>query len=214
LLAEVRHKLTQKVAIGYGSMESNALCRASYADLEVHEDSVGFPVPGVSVKIVLADGQVAPRGEKGVIGIQSDMCINGYLLDDALNAKHFKDGWFYPGDVGTLTDSGMLLYHGRADDMMIMNGINIFPAEIEKIASEFPGVLECAAFPMRSYSHGDIPALAVVSSSELNMDDLKNFCKLSLGIRAPRKIVYLEKIPRNPQGKIIRIKITKKFSSY
>lgn len=212
LLAEIRQKLTQKVSIRYGSTESSVISRATYEDLEVDADSVGIPVPGVSVKIVLADGQVAPNGERGVIGIQSDICIKGYLFDDALNAKHFKDGWFYPGDVGTLTDSGMLLYHGRADDMMIMNGINIFPAEIEKAAMSFPGVLECAAFSMRSKSHGAIPALAVVAADEINLDDLAAYCRQSLGIRAPRKVVQVPAIPRNPQGKVLRIALAENFA--
>jgi acyl-coenzyme A synthetase/AMP-(fatty) acid ligase len=98
----------------------------------------------------------------------------------------------------------VLVFGGRADDMMILNSINIFPAEIEKVAEGFPGVIECAAFPMRSPVHGDIPMLAVVGADGCDLKALMTYCRERLGIRAPRKVIGLPEIPRNPQGKVVR----------
>ncbi len=204
LLERVRRRLGSQVAIPYGTTEARLVSRATGRDLLVDADSVGYPVPGVAVRIVDEAWNPVPAGVRGLIGIRSEACVDRYLLDDELSARHFRLGWFYPGDVGTLTEDGMLLLHGRADEMMIMNSINIFPAEIEAVAATYPGVEDCAAFPIASEMHGAIPALAVTSKVALDAKDVLAFCRRSLGIRSPRKVVQVDGIPRNSQGKILR----------
>lgn len=204
LTKAIHSRITTKVTVSYGATELGTITRASYEDLLINENSVGYPLPGVNIQIVDPDYRPVASGTQGLIGVRSQGCIKGYLFDDELNARHFRDGWFYPGDVGTLTDDGMLIFFGRADDMIILNSINIFPAEIEKIAETYSGVNECAAFQIRSESHGAIPALAVTSPEKLDTDAMLVFCRKSLGIRAPRKIFQVESIPRNRQGKVLR----------
>lgn len=204
LVDGLHHQLSKQVLVAYGTTESGIITRTTYEDLLRNENSVGYPLSGVNIQIVDEKYNALPAGALGLIGIKSDACIKGYLFDEELSIKHFRDGWFYPGDVGNLTDDGMLIHRGRADDVIMLNSINIFPAEIEKVAATYPGVAECVAFPIKSAVHGAIPALAATSSGYLNTDALLAFCKKSLGIRAPRKIYQVDKIPRTPEGKILR----------
>ena len=97
--------------------------------------------------------------------------------------------------------------------MMILSTINIFPAEIETVASAWPGVRECAAFPVRSERFGDIPLLAVVADAGLDRDGLTAHCRRVLGMRAPRKIIEVEALPRGQFGKLARRALTERFAS-
>ena len=128
--------------------------------------------------------------------------LAGVDVDDAAaTAKHFRDGWFVPGDLASFDADGRLYLHGRKDDMMIMNGINIFPAEIERTLEAHPAVEAAAAFPIPSTVHGQIPAAACTAS------ELVGYARTALGVRAPRRIEILAALPRNAQGKIVRREI-------
>jgi acyl-coenzyme A synthetase/AMP-(fatty) acid ligase len=209
LLEGLRSRLSRNLVISYSTTESGPVTWATYEDLKRNEHSVGYCAKGVSIQIVDENYDPVPAGVQGLIGIKSDACAKRYLFDDELNVRHFRDGWFYPGDIGCVTDDGMLIFYGRADDMMIMGSINIFPAEIESIARTCPGIDECAAFPIKSGMYGAIPALAVVSNENLDIDDVLTCCRKVLGIRAPRKIFQVNEIPRNAQGKVLRLELAR-----
>jgi acyl-CoA synthetase (AMP-forming)/AMP-acid ligase II len=103
------------------------------------------------------------------------------------DGRHFRDGWFEPGDLATLDVDGQLVIHGRADDMMIMNGINIYPVEIERILERHPAVETAAAFPLPSGVHGQIPVAAVELRAGMRCagGELVAFARDALGVRAP-----------------------------
>jgi long-chain acyl-CoA synthetase len=190
--------------VEYGATETGNI---AIAGPELHErlpDAVGRPLPGVDLEIVDEAGRIMPPGIDGFIRIRTPGMASRYLDDEALSAKAFRDGWYYGGDRGFLNEDGILIFGGRADDMMILNSINIFPAEIERVAEGFPGVVECAAFPMRSQVHGDIPLLAVVTDQGCDLKGLMSFCREQLGIRAPRRVIGLERLPRSAEGKVVR----------
>ena len=121
-------------------------------------------------------------------------------------SRHFRNGWFYPGDLASLTSAGALCLHGRADDMMTLNSIKIFPAEIERVLEEHPGVKAAAAFAKSSKTHGDIPVAAVElhAAAGIGGDELMACVRERLGVRAPRKIIVVDALPRNSAGKILK----------
>jgi acyl-coenzyme A synthetase/AMP-(fatty) acid ligase len=132
--------------------------------------------------------------------------FNDYVTAQGANAN-FREGWFYPRDLVSLMPGEPLIFHGRADDVMILNGINIFPSAIEDILESHPGVKEAVAYAVKSRVHGEIPVAAVVlnDAAEAGLaSDLLNHCRQALGIRAPRQIVVLDRIPRNAAGKPLR----------
>src|SRR5258707_10825094 len=111
-----------------------------------------------------------------------------YPGQPGLNEFRFRGGWFYPGALASCTAEGVLLFHGRADDMMIFNGNNIYPREVEVALEAHPAVLEAAAFPWRSPVHQDIPVAAVVAKATVDEKELVAFCRRSLGARSPRRV--------------------------
>ncbi len=209
--AEVRRLVLQAVSpvfcLHYGATEIGLVTQAGPDVHASHPDSVGHLFPGIDLRIVDDDGRELPPGERGLVQVRSDFSATAYLDDDEASAKMFRDGWFQPGDVGAIGPGGMLFLSGRSDDMMIMNSINVFPAEIEKVATGYPGVHECAAFGFASSAFGQIPALAVVAAPGLDDAALLAWCRERLGLRAPRKIVRVDALPRNALGKVLRREI-------
>jgi acyl-coenzyme A synthetase/AMP-(fatty) acid ligase len=204
LRAAFQSRQVRSLYVEYGATETGNIAVAPPELHDHYPDGVGQPLPGVQLLIVDEGGRPMAPGVEGLIRIRTPGMTTGYLGDDELTARTFPDGWYQGGDRGVLTEDGVLVFGGRADDMMILNSINIFPAEIEKVAEGFPGVIECAAFPMRSPVHGDIPMLAVVAADGCDLKALMSYCREALGIRAPRKVIGLPEIPRNPQGKVVR----------
>ena len=87
--------------------------------------------------------------------------IEGFLNDPEANAALFREGWFTPRDLGRFTPDGQLIFCGRADDMLIFNGINVYPAEVEHVMSMYPGVRDVACIPMKSPLNQDIPVCVI-----------------------------------------------------
>lgn len=204
LRAAFQSRQVRSLFVEYGATETGNIAVASPDMHDRYPDGVGPPLPGVQLEIVDDGGRPVPPGVEGLIRIRTPGMTTGYLDDEEMTARMFPDGWYQCGDRGALTGDGVLVFGGRVDDMMILNSINIFPAEIEKVAEGFPGVIDCAAFPMRSPVHGDIPMLAVVGAEGCDLKALMSYCRERLGIRAPRKVIGLPEIPRNPQGKVVR----------
>ncbi len=190
----------------YGTTEVNLIATTWPAGDEGVPDAVGRPAPGTLVEIVGDDGATCPPETIGEIRVRSDGMASGYLDDPVATARHFRGGWFYPGDVGAVTRDGVLRYLGRKDDMMILNGINIFPAEIERVLEEHPAVGTAAAFPIPSSIYGDIPVAAVELNGRVPADApmLVAYSRERLGVRAPRKIVVVDALPRNAAGKVVK----------
>ena len=145
-----------------------------------------------------------PPGEIGEIRIRAPGMSTGYLDDERATARHFSDGWFRPGDLGTFTPDGVLIVYGRADDVMILNGIKIAPAEIERVLERHPAVKAVAAFPLPSPVHGELPVAAVelVAGASADERELQTFAREALGLRAPRRVMIVSALPSTVQGKV------------
>jgi acyl-coenzyme A synthetase/AMP-(fatty) acid ligase len=191
--------------VSYGTTETSFV---SIATPSMHDarETVGLPSPGVTVEVVRPDGSAAAPDEVGEIRLRAPGMSTGYVGDAAATQRHFRDGWFVPGDLASIARDGQLVIHGRADDMMIMNGINIFPVEIERILESHPAVEAAAAFPVGSPVHGQIPVAAVElrPGRACAPAELVAYARDLLGVRAPRRVDVLATLPRNPQGKILK----------
>ena len=142
--------------------------------------------------------------------------FGGYLNDPESTRSCLIDGWFFPGDLGKMTPDGQLIHCGRADQMMIFNGINIYPAEIEQCVTRHPAVTDAAAFPLSSPVHQDVPVCAVVllEGSTITEEHLLAYLQQRLGFRSPRRLIRLKAIPRNEQGKVIRHELMARVSAF
>lgn len=204
-------ELCSKLRVSYGTNEAWSVTMAEPHDLLKHPGTVGRPVQGVAIRIVDEHLTALPQGQKGLVAIQSDQIIHAYLGDEQATLKAFREGWFMPGDLGYLTENGQLIYCGRSDNMMIFNGINIFPIEIEQCLLSHPDVSDVLAMPTRHVIHQDVPIalVALKTNSDSTEQQLLNYAAAILGPKQPRHIVLIPAIPRNRLGKPIKEEIIK-----
>lgn len=207
---ELRHAvdkhITPHLHVVYATNEIGFLTMAKPDDWRQFPGSVGRPLLGVEMEIVDRSGQPVATGQPGQLRFKKPEMMTEYMDAPELSRRSFKDGWFYPHDIGSLGEEGILRFHGRADDMMIFNGINVYPLDIELKMRELAGIQDVAAFPLRHPAHQDVPVCAVVleNGSALDAAQIMEWGRSVLGTVAPKHVFILEKIPRDDQGKLLR----------
>lgn len=171
------------------------------------DGSVGRPLEGVEIGILDAGTlSPVPPGSPGLVAARLRGVPTEVAYRDAVGREvpGMRDGWFIPGDMGRWSAGGELILLGRADDMMIFNGINIFPGEIEAALRTHPAVEEVVAFGIRSSLHHDVPCAAVKLRSEVASSELIDHCNRRIGASRPRRIFRIDEFPRNLMGKVLR----------
>jgi len=206
LRQRIRRALSPNLHVLYGTNEVGPVSIAYPPEVFEATDTVGRPLPGLQVQVVNERHQQVSPGTIGLIRIRSAGLVDGYLRNPTATGQFFQDGWFTPGDLGRFSPDGALSYCGRADHMMIMNGINIYPAEIEHELNAHPDVRDAAAMPVHHPVHQDVPICAVALNPDARTSeaDLLDWARRRLGPRGPRRVVVLESIPRNHDGKLKR----------
>jgi long-chain acyl-CoA synthetase len=170
-----------------------------------HLDTVGRPVPGVTVRVVsLEDGHVLDPGETGEIQVRSDSVMAGYLPQSA-TAGVFDDGWYRTGDVGHLDADGWLRITDRAKEMIKVRGFQVAPAEIEAILHGHPAVDDCAVFGVPDPTSGEAIVAAVKTNIAVDTEELVSLVGDRLAsYKRPSQVVVVAEIPRLPSGKVLR----------
>lgn len=200
----VRDRLCANLVISYGCSELGPMTSADPDLVAQSPGTVGRPLPGVSLEVVDASDTPAPVGTIGVVRARAEGMPSAYFDDAGSTARHFRNGWFYPGDLGVLSPDGELKLLGRADDVMIFDGLKIAPMEIESVLMQHPAVREAAAFPLRSERSFQLPAAAVVLASNVPLAEVQEFARAMMGNRCPQIVLAVPKMPRNPAGKILK----------
>jgi acyl-CoA synthetase (AMP-forming)/AMP-acid ligase II len=168
-------------------------------------DTVGRPVPGVDVRIVsLEDGRPLGPGADGEIQVRSDSVMTGYLPDDT-TAAVFSDGYYRTGDVGNLDADGFLRITDRSKEMIKVRGYQEAPAELEAVLHGHPAVADCAVFGVPDAADGEAIVAAVTRSGAVEAPELIALIGDRLAsYKRPRRVVFVEEIPRLPSGKVLR----------
>lgn len=188
----------------YATNEGEALTLADPGLQQQIPNTVGRPTASIELEIVDEQGRPVPQGQTGEIRVRGPGVVRSYLDNPDASARSFRDGWFHPGDLGYLTPEGALMLQGRKDDMMIFDGMNIYPAEIENALCSHPAIREAAAFPLKHERFQDVPVAAVTLHREVPENELIEHCRKAIGIRHPRRVYVVQEFPRNPMGKILK----------
>ncbi|MCL4745069.1 MAG: acyl--CoA ligase [Burkholderiaceae bacterium] len=198
--------LTAKVHVAYSMNEFGGVSLTDPGETLAVPDSVGKALRGVELEVVDPEDRPVASGEVGAVRVRGPGMIDAYVDDEQASANAFRGGWFYPGDLGVLTPEGSLLYRGRADQMMILDGINIYPAEIEQAMLAHEAVAGAVAVKLHSDVHQDLPVCAVElhAGKSAAEEALQAHAIERLGVRSPRRVVVLSRIPRTEQGKVVR----------
>jgi malonyl-CoA/methylmalonyl-CoA synthetase len=169
--------------------------------------TVGFPLQGVGVRVADAQDQPLPAGATGAIQIKGENVFAGYWRNPEKTREEFTaDGWFRTGDVGVFDDDGYLSIVGRAKDLIITGGYNVYPKEIELVIDAMPGVLESAVVGVSHPDFGEAVTAVVVLDPKATplseaavIGELKN---LLANYKVPKRVHFLPELPRNAMGKV------------
>ena len=188
----------------YGSTEVAHASIAMPDELRLAPGTAGRPPRGVRVRILDDAGREVPRGQTGRIFVGNDAQFDGYTGG---GNKEIIDGLMSSGDVGHFDENDLLFVDGRDDDMIISGGENVFPREVEDLLANHPDVVEAAVIGIPDEEFGQRLRGFVVLGSEAATDEptLKDYVKTNLArYKVPRDIVFLESLPRNPTGKVLK----------
>ena len=192
---------------GYGPTESSPVATVNPIYGLNKPGSVGQPIPNVELSIRDEDGKELPIGEIGEICIRGGNVMRGYWHQPEETAKVLRDGWLYTGDVGYGDADGYFFITDRKKDMLLVNGINVYPREIEEVIYQFPGVKEAAVVGMPDAHKGEQPVAFVAAAEGATPDEkvLLQFIRERMAdYKVPRKIIFILALPRNATGKILK----------
>lgn len=168
--------------------------------------TVGFPLPGVSLRVQGDDGQVLPVGEIGSIQVKGPNVFGGYWRMPEKNKEEFTaDGYFKTGDVGKVDERGYVHIVGRSKDLIISGGYNVYPAEIESFINEMPGVAESALVGVPHPDFGEVGVAVVIAKPGQTLSDEALLAQLKAQLanfKIPKKCFVVAELPRNAMGKV------------
>src|SRR5271166_1339777 len=188
----------------YGSTEIAFATIAGPKDLERNAATVGPVVKGVKVRILDDNGHELPQGEVGRIFVGNAFPFEGYTGG---GGKQIIDGLLSSGDVGYFDEHGLLYVSGRDDEMIVSGGENVFPAEVEDLISGHPDVVEATAIGVDDKDWGARLRAFVVKKPDAAVDEdaIKVYVREHLArYKVPREVIFLEELPRNPTGKVLK----------
>ena len=177
--------------------------------------SAGREAVAAEVRVVGEDGGDLERGEIGEILVRSRSVISGYWNQREETARAIRDGWFHTGDLGYLDEDRYLFVVDRMKDMVISGGVNIYTKEIESVLYTHPAVLEAAVIGLPDDEWGEVVTAAVVlkPGAEADAEALVAHCKESLAsYKKPRQVHFLDQLPKNPSGKILKRELRQTLS--
>ncbi len=210
LLAETHSAWRERTGFAilerYGMTETNMITSNPY-DGERRPGSVGFALPAVSVRIAeLESGAPVQAGEIGVIEVKGPNVFAGYWRMPEKTSQEFRaDGYFITGDLANVDDDGYIHIVGRAKDLVISGGFNVYPKEVETEIDALEGVLESAVFGVPHADFGEAVTAAVVARPGATLSEaaiLSGLGRRLAKFKAPKQIVLVESLPRNAMGKV------------
>jgi malonyl-CoA/methylmalonyl-CoA synthetase len=168
--------------------------------------TVGFPLPGVELRVTGDDGRAVPPGDIGGIEVRGPNVFKGYWRMPEKTAEEFTaDGFFRTGDVGRVDERGYVTIVGRSKDLIISGGYNVYPAEIESAINEMPGVAESAVIGVPHADFGEVGVAVIIAKGDATVDPDRVIAELKAKLanfKVPKRCVLVNELPRNTMGKV------------
>ncbi len=206
ILREFSEKFSVPLLEGYGLSEASPV--VSFNPLEKQKPgSIGQPVYDVEISAQNDEGEILGPLETGEICVRGQNVMQGYWNQPEETAKTMRGDWLLTGDVGHCDDEGYFFITDRKKDMLIVNGINVYPREIEEIIYQFSGVKEVGVIGVPDSRKGEIPIAFVSTNEGMALDEkaIQQFVREKLAdYKIPKRIMFLPALPRNPTGKILK----------
>jgi malonyl-CoA/methylmalonyl-CoA synthetase len=189
----------------YGMTEAGMITSNPY-DGDRVPGTVGFPLPEVSARVADDTGHEIARGEVGILEIKGPNVFQGYWCMPEKTAEEFRqDGFFITGDMATMDDDGRITIVGRAKDLVISGGYNVYPKEVENAIDEMDGVKESAVIgvPHPDFGEGVTAVIVTEGTTVITEDQVTDFLRDKIArFKQPQKIFFMDELPRNTMGKV------------
>jgi len=212
--------------VGYGLTETTPILTAAWPKAHLAHESAeekirrqtktGYPLPGVTLRVVDADdNDVQPDGKQiGEIVVHSNVVMEGYYKDPDATRNAIRDGWFHTGDMAVVDDEGYVLIVDRSKDIIISGGENISSVEIENCLYAHPKIFECAVVAVPDEKWGETPkALVVLKPGETaTAEEIIAYCKANLaGYKVPKSVEFRDALPKGGTGKILKANLREPY---
>lgn len=206
-VAEAWQKVTNTVLLeGYGLTECSPVVTVTPTHIETYKGAIGLPLPSTDIKLLDEDGNEVAIGQSGEMYIRGPQVMVGYLNKPDATSEILKDGWLATGDIAKMDEQGYFYIVDRKKDMILVSGFNVFPNEIEEVATQHDGVLEAAAIGIPHEVTGEAIKLFIVKkNTNVTQEQIIKHCKEFLtGYKVPKIIVFKDELPKTNVGKILR----------
>jgi len=215
LLKEFEQTFNVRIQEGYGLSEASPVTCFNPLDRPRKPGSIGKSIVNVENKVVDEFGEEVEPGEVGELIVRGPNVMLGYYKLPEETAMTLKDGWLYTGDMARMDDEGYFYIVDRKKDLILVGGYNVYPREVEEVLYSHPNVTEVAVIGLPHEESGEIVAgFVVVDDPQLTEEDLKKYCKEQLiNYKVPAKIEFLDELPKNTTGKILRKNLRDKVTN-
>ena len=210
VLRDFEAKLGIPLIEGYGLSEASPVVTKNPLDRTRKPGSIGLPIPNVEVSVQDDSGKMLGTNDIGEICVRGGNVMMGYWNKPDETAKAIRNDWLLTGDVGYRDAEGYYFITDRKKDMLLVNGINVYPREIEEIIYQFPGVKEAAVIGVPDTRRGEQPIAFVAPHDGVALEEkaLQQFVRNKMAdYKVPRKITFMPALPRNATGKILKTKL-------
>jgi acyl-CoA synthetase (AMP-forming)/AMP-acid ligase II len=207
----IREKLTPNLVEMYASTGGSVATTIWPVDQDRFPDSVGRPIKGAAVQVVDESDQPLPVNQIGRVRYRAPGAPLGFYGSVSPGDEDFRNGWFYPGDFGSINEKGFLFLKGRRSDIVIRGGINIYTPEIERALLAHPAVQEAAVIGVTSEDAGEDLIAFVKCDPAMSERDLVQHCRTQLAAyKIPKRFHLVDLLPKNTSGKILKRELTAK----
>jgi malonyl-CoA/methylmalonyl-CoA synthetase len=210
---EFEDRTSKKILERYGMTETNMCTSNPYDDNRI-AGTVGLPLPGIQLRIADDKGNEVEQGQIGIIELKGENVFKGYWqMPDKTSESFREDGFFITGDMAKVDDNGYVTIVGRDKDLIISGGLNIYPKEVETKIDELISIEESAVFAAPHKDFGEAVVAAIVRKNEsIFEEEIINYLSDKLAkFKQPKKIIFLDSLPRNAMGKVQKAELRKKY---
>lgn len=207
VLEDFKKRFNVNIMEGYGMSEGSPVVTFNQLRFGTKAGSIGTSVWGVDVRLVDAEGNDVPRGEKGELIYRGPNVMKGYYKRPEATAETIKDGWLYSGDVAIQDEDGFYFIVDRTKDMIIRGGFNIYPRELEEVIIQHEAVSLVAVIGVPNDQFGEEVKACIVlkEGKQISEEDLINWCKTKMAAyKYPRTIQFMDALPMSATGKILK----------
>ncbi|MCD2197651.1 AMP-binding protein [Actinomycetospora endophytica] len=215
-VAEVRRRMPHvRLTQVFGLTEGGAICTTlDDGDFDAQLGSIGRPLPLAEARVVDDTGRPAEVDEVGEILVRNPGTCGGYWQRPDANRETFVDGWCHTGDLGFVNADGFLTLAGRAKDMIRSGGENVYPAEIEKVLADHPGISDAAVVGVPDPKYLEVGCAVLVLKPDVDLDEeaLRAYCRERMaGYKVPKYFARQDELPRNASGKVLKYVLREQY---